>query len=161
MDDKIIEMIEAKEHIVTDCMNYLKVSDEFLYDTGICALVDAIFDYDPSDDPNQNFDFYATYMVLHNMKERIPRLKREAGLDYIKEHLHTVIENYDDHFFNHLAFEQLTSNLSSDEHNIIRLLKNGFQHSEIAMLFDISVDFLQYKIKKLIQKIKDKVHFIQ
>jgi DNA-directed RNA polymerase specialized sigma24 family protein len=161
MDEKIIEFIESKEHIVIDCMNHLNITDEFLYDTGICALVDAIFDYDPTDDPNQNFDLYATYMVLNNIKERIPRLKRGSNLDYLKEHIHADIETIDDPFFNHTAFNHLISNLYPDELDIIRLLKYGFQHSEIAKLLDVSIDFLQYKIKNFIQKIKDKVHFIQ
>lgn len=154
------QFIEKKNYLIKSCikkLNIYKDHDDF-YQVGLIALYKAFNDYDPSKDPNHNFDVYAYYIILNYMKNELSNYtKRHIHEDIMSnDHANQMIEDFclEDDVLYRYAFDCVLLKLTLEEQEIIKLKRIGFNNLEIAKIFNCELEQLKYRIKILYRKIR-------
>jgi RNA polymerase sigma factor (sigma-70 family) len=144
------QIIKEKNYLIKSVMKRLKICSNYeeFYHIGTIALFHAINNYDETKDKYKNFDLYAYYIILNNLRNELTNQTRYSKfitiIDlYENEHLAPIIEN---DIINNIEWEELFKLLPYDEYKIIKLRQVGYKNSEIASILNITEEHMKPKI---------------
>lgn len=151
--------LKEKDYLIKSVINRLHIYENFqeFYQIGAIALYEAKEKYDPKKDKYNNFDVYAYYMILNQLRNELTKINKYKKIEmcidlYENEYLAPVLE---DDLLKRIEFEDLITKLSKTQQHIINLKLQGYKNEEIAQLLNISVEQLKYQFKLGLNKIRE------
>ncbi|HEY8364667.1 MAG TPA: sigma-70 family RNA polymerase sigma factor [Haloplasmataceae bacterium] len=159
MNNKFSNILKEKDYLIKSVINKLHIYENYedFFQVGAIALYEAYMKYDPVKDQYHNMDVYLYYSILNHMKNELTRINKYKKIEicvdlYENDYLAPIIE---DDLIKRIEMEDLLTNLTKEQQNIINLKRYGYKNNEIANILNISIDQLKYQLKLAFNKIRN------